>query len=86
MHLQKTKIQNNAFSFPLWLSTPGSQYWNWKANKYSIRTEIEPELPVLEPSTRISTFYVPTVSEHQIHKAGIKTGILLHEMKYRSHN
>ena len=46
------------------------QYHNLKSDKYSLLIDLE--LPVLEPSTRISYFYAPTDSEYKFHKTGIE--------------
>ena len=42
-------------------STQSLQYQNWKANKYSILTVIEPEPPVSESSSRILKFMSPLI-------------------------
>ena len=78
---------HNAFT-----STQSSKNQNWKTNKYSILTVIEPGPPMLEPSARILKFYAPTESEHKFLKTGIKNWLPIRFnvgsfwLRTRSHN
>ena len=75
---QKQKLTKQYFLHsPHLFSTQSSLYQNWKGNKYSILTLIEPGRPVLESSTRFLKFYVPTDFRQKFHKTGIKNWLLI---------